>query len=95
MFTNDSRWDRHLPAEDRGAEAIEVGVICKKGRLYPRWFVWEGRRYAVREITYRWKDRRGDDLLHYFTVTDGGNVFQIYFNSRHTHWRLEKVMPME
>jgi hypothetical protein len=94
MFSNDSRWDRHLPYQSREAEAIDVGVIFRKGQILPKTFVWKDRKYQVKEITYHWKDARGAEVLHYFAVSDGVNIYQIYLNSKYMHWRLEKVCPI-
>ncbi len=93
MFTPDSRWDRHLPHQSHQEDPIEVGVIFKKGKLIPQWFIWHDRRCAITEITYQWQDQRGGELLHFFSVSDGVNIYQIYLNNKYLHWRLTKVSP--
>ncbi len=96
MFNPLARWDRHLPGESFAHEQpIEVGVVFKKGKMFPRWFVWNDRKYVIQQITYQWCDRRGEETLHQFTVSDGVNVYQIYFNSRYLVWRLDKVVTHE
>jgi len=93
MFNTHSRWDRHLPYDPTEAESLEVGVIFRKGQAHPKWFVWKGRRYAVKATTFRWQDKRGTEKLHLFSVTDGINLYQIHFNPSLMHWRLEKICP--
>jgi len=90
-FNNDSRWDRHLPHQEREADLIDVGVIFKRGKILPRSFIWKKRKYLIEEITYHWEEKRGGEILHFFTVTDGTNVYQIYLNNKYMHWKLEKV----
>ena len=93
MFTPDSRWDRHLPHQSHQEEPIEVGVIFKEGKLLPKWFTRNGRKYSIKEITYQWQDHRGNESLYFFSVSDGANLYQIYLNNRYLHWRLAKVCP--
>ncbi len=88
MFTNDSRWDRHTPEQSHDEAVIDVGVIFKNGKMLPKTFVWQNRKYHIKEITYQWKETRGNEVLHFFTVTDGGNLFRIYLNNKYMHWRL-------
>ncbi|MEA3226991.1 MAG: DUF6504 family protein [Planctomycetota bacterium] len=95
MFSNDSRWDRHTPGDDREEVPINAGVYFKKGRAYPKMFIWRDRRYDVEEVTYHWEERRGRDLLHFYTVAAGGNVFVIYFNTKYLYWRLARTCPNE
>ncbi len=95
MFSRNARWDRHLPHESHHEKSIEVGVIFKNGKLYPRWFIWQSRKYIIKEVTYEWKDKKGDEILHCFSVSDGANLYHIHFNHKWVHWRLKKICPIE
>ena len=95
MFNPQARWDRHLPSDSHEEEAIEVGAIFRNGKMFPKWFLWKDRRYSIKEVTYEWQDKRGTEVLFFFAVSDGTNIFQIYFNNRFVHWRLTKVLPPE
>lgn len=95
MFSNDSRWDRHTPDQLRKEEPIDVSVIFEQGNIVPRQFVWHGRKYTVKEITYQWRERRGDQQLIYFTLSDGVNIYKIYFNNKYLHWRMVDTCPIE
>ena len=94
MFSPDSRWDRHLPHQSYQEDPLEVGVIFQKGKIIPKWFVWKDRRYAIKEITYQWQDHRGGETLHFFSVSDGINIYQIFLNNKHLSWRLAHVCPI-
>ena len=95
MFSNESRWDRHLPHQERCDEAISVGAVFQGGRVYPKFFIWRYNRYSVDKVDYRWEERRGAGFLHFFTVTAQSNIYQIYFNSVKMHWRLNKVGALD
>jgi len=70
---------------------IEVEVGFSRGKARPYRFLWKNRPYAIREITYQWRDREGRALLTYFSVTDGVNLFELCFNSETLLWKLTKV----
>ena len=89
MFSPDSRWDRHLPGESHSnEEALEVGVIFRKGKIIPKWFVRNTTRHPIKEVTYEWADKRGGEILYFFAVSDGQALYQIYFNTTQLNWRL-------
>ncbi len=94
MFNSDSRWDRQLPSQGYEEDMIEVGALFKGGSIIPKAFIWKNRKYQIKEMTYHWQERRGVEVLYYFTVSDGSNLYQIYLNNRYMHWRLEKVCPL-
>lgn len=91
MFSNDARWDRHLPSDVRESDVIEVGALFRGGRILPCMFVWQKRRYKIKEITCFWKEKNGTDELYHFSVTDGINLYYIALNARYMSWRLLKV----
>jgi len=95
MFSNDSRWDRHTPEQERDESPIDVGVIFKGGKAFPKSFIWQKQKYQIKDITYHWAETRGAEVLHFYTVTDGTNLYKIYFNTKHLVWRLVKVCPIE
>ena len=94
MFSRDSRWDRHLPHESREEQPIDVGAVFAKGQVLPRWLIINNRKIQIREITYHWQERRGDQMLFYFSVSDGVNLYKIYLNSKWMGWRLERTTPL-
>lgn len=95
MFNPNARWDRHLPHEPQHiGEPIQVGVVFKKGQLFPRWFIWNNHKYNIQQITYRWKDKQGQEERYFFSVSDGVNIYQIYLNNKQMNWRLNKICPI-
>lgn len=74
-------------------EPIKVGVVFgdDKKKLKPVWFVWSGRKYDIREITYIWMERTGNASIHHFTVTDNAHLFDISYCTDTMVWTLHSV----
>ncbi|MBN1621566.1 MAG: hypothetical protein JW871_03130 [Endomicrobiales bacterium] len=72
-------------------ESIDVGAVFGKNRIKPKWFVWNGKKYQIKEITYTWKENQGEAKLIHFSVTDGATLFELCLNQKTLMWRLEKA----
>jgi len=73
-------------------QIIKVGAVFRGGSdIRPTWFIWEGRKYAVKEVNYVWMDRIGREKVHCFSVTDGANNYEISFNAERAIWKLNKI----
>ena len=72
-------------------ESIEVGAVFGKSRIKPKWFVWNGRKIDIREVTYAWKAREGEAVVQYFAVTDGATSFELSLNQKTMQWTLQKT----
>ena len=72
-------------------KAVKVGAVFKNGAIHPAWFVWDGRRYGVKEVNYTWRMSKGLAEIHFFSVSDGINSFELSFNAREMTWTLTKV----
>ena len=86
MFSNDSRWDRHLPHDVLEEDVIEVGAVFRGGEVIPRCFIWKESKYHIQEVTYHWQDKRGGDVLHFFSVSDGVNLYLIHVYGNQSEW---------
>lgn len=96
-FNPKARWDRHMPADsphdsEHLDERIEVLAFFRAGRAYPRVFFWKHKKYKVREITYNWQERCGQETLNYFSVSTGIDLYQISFNNTTLSWRIDKLI---
>jgi hypothetical protein len=97
-FNPNARWDRHIPEDSNAAaaellnEKIEVLALFKQGKAYPRLFTLNSKKYKVKRITYNWQERRGQELISYFSVSTGTDLYQISFNSATLGWRLDKII---
>jgi hypothetical protein len=76
-------------------QTIKVGAIFKGDKIVPKWFVWEERKYGIKDVNYTWSDRQGREKIHCFSVTDGVNNYELTFHSEKTVWKLTKVFGGE
>lgn len=72
-------------------EQVVVAAVFQNGHALPHSFSWRGRKYKVEHINLEHSERRGDDLLFCFSITAGGNSYELSFNSHLLVWILEKV----
>ncbi len=92
MFNPEARWDRKFPGEEEEiGEKVEVTVYFRRGKAFPRMFIWKGEVHKVEKVTYHWEERRGEEIVHYFGVKEGNNLYYLSFSSSTLLWRLIKV----
>ncbi len=73
-------------------ETVKVGAVFESGSsVKPVWFIWQGRLHRIREITYRWKSRRGQSVIRHFAVTDQSDLYELKFDTCACVWRLGYV----
>ena len=70
-------------------ERVKVLALFDEEGVKPLRFQWRGMTYPVRQITLRWKERKGGGPAYRFAVSDGANAFQLTYNSECLNWRLE------
>ncbi len=76
-------------------ETVRVGAVFDKGQaIFPRWFVWHGRKYVIRRVTFSWKVKEGTNFNYHFSVTDGVNLFELCYDPQAFTWKLMSVSPM-
>ncbi|MBM3252617.1 MAG: hypothetical protein FJZ11_07575 [Candidatus Omnitrophica bacterium] len=94
MFNPRARWDRELPnsSNDLLNEIISVSVFFEKGKIIPQSFVWRKNLYQIKQITYFWQERQGSELVSFFSVDTGTDIYQLSFNNNSFGWRLDKII---
>jgi hypothetical protein len=70
-------------------EKIKVGAVFKNGNVFPKWFQYHSKKITVKEITYSWKRKNGENRLIYFSVSDGVNLYELSFHPDNLLWNLE------
>jgi hypothetical protein len=76
-------------------EAIKVGAVFDPEQIIqPKWFVWNGRKYAIEKVTFTWKVRDGQKIFYHFAVTDGANLYELTYDASTLSWKLMAVSPM-
>ena len=68
-----------------------MAAVFKDGKIVPRWFIWNGRRITVVEVTYRWESEAGEVTLKHFSASDGANLYELCFDTASMIWRLKNV----
>ena len=99
-FNPRARWDRHIPETERCPQdnsselntRIEVLVWFRNGKVQPRLFIWDNKKYRIKNINYNWQERRGRELISLFSVSSGFDLYQISFNNTSYYWRLDKII---
>jgi hypothetical protein len=74
-------------------DRIEVYIVFNgEGRkMRPVKFRWNGRVYAVRDVTYTWESTRGATKYLHFAVCDDANLFELVFDSSALVWEVRNV----
>jgi hypothetical protein len=71
-----------------------ISVIASFGLPYkirPVRFKWNGRLFEVREITYSWQTKEGQNKIYHFSISDGKTLYELSFHAASLLWRLEKI----
>ena len=72
-------------------DPIEVGARFGSRGMRPVWFLWQGTRRTVREVTCAWSERDGAAVHRCFAVTDGHAFYELRFDTRALRWRLTAI----
>ena len=72
-------------------KTVSVGAVFRRSSVVPQWFGYQGRKIAIKEITYSWKEKRGESMFLHFVVTDGINLYDLSFQPEQLSWHLEAV----
>lgn len=73
-------------------EHIRVAVIHGPGnKIKPVWFDWKRQKHEVKEITYHWEHKIGNDLLLHYSVHDGAALYELIYNLTQRTWLLESI----
>lgn len=104
-FNPKARWDRHPPGggqvipetEDSVNpgildEKIEVLAYFKNSGIFPRAFIRNNKVHRIRKITYNWQERRGREVINFFSVDTGTFLYQISFNNTTYRWQIDRII---
>jgi hypothetical protein len=70
--------------------AITVGAVFGgTKKIKPVWFIWQRRKYYIKDITYIWNRREGSSLRYLFSVTDtADNLYELSYQTDNATWHL-------
>ena len=94
MFNPQARWDRNLPTEktDYLYENIEVMASFSHGKIIPQYFQWRSHEYKINKINYTWQEKKGQEVIYYFSVNAGDDLYQISFYNKSCIWKMDKII---
>ncbi len=71
---------------------IRVGAIHGPGgRIEPVWFDLNRCQHRIRQVTNRWRERRGGQIFFHFHVTDDGALYELVYKPTEGVWQLELI----
>lgn len=93
MFNHQARWDRELP-HDAAPAGAPIVATCRveNGSLTPDSFIWRGQTFPVTKINFRWKDKKGEEVLFYFSVSTPRGTYEIVFSRERLTWHLSRLV---
>lgn len=59
--------------------------------MRPVWFLWQGKRREIEEVTASWREQDGAQVHYCFSVVSGAGCDELRFDARALRWRLTKV----
>jgi hypothetical protein len=71
-----------------------INVIASFGLPYkirPLKFKWSGKFFEVKDITYTWQTKEGQNNIYHFSVTDGRTLYELSFDVHSLLWKIENI----
>jgi len=71
-----------------------ISVVASFGPPYkirPVRFRWNGKLFEVKEITYLWQTKEGQNRIYHFSISDGKTLYELSFDISSLLWKLEKL----
>jgi hypothetical protein len=71
-----------------------ISVVASFGLPYkikPLRFKWSGKLFEVKDITYSWQTKEGQNRIYHFSISDGKTLYELSFDTSSLIWRLEKL----
>ena len=72
-------------------EPVDVAAVFGNNQIRPRWFVWKNRRYPVEKITYTWREKEGEEVICYFSVTSSATLYYLAYHTKKLKWVLDRI----
>ena len=72
-------------------ESVEILVKFNKEVVQPCAMKWQGCVYNIKKVNLVHRDRIGNDMVYYFSVSDEVNFFRLAFFTKDLSWRLKEL----
>jgi hypothetical protein len=60
-------------------------------KVIPRAFLWKHRRYVINSLNLVHKEKEGDVIMYYFSVSTDTNTYKLAFNNLTLEWNLVEI----
>lgn len=71
--------------------SVSLAFDHTKGKVFPKWIVWEGRLHSITKIGLHHTYREGRVLYHVFSVASKTLFFRLLLNTDNLFWTLEEI----
>lgn len=68
------------------AESVIVGLSNS-----PKWVKWKGRVYKIDKVGLHHTYKKGDTLMHIFSVVSGNLFMKLAFDTKNLSWELVEI----
>ena len=66
-------------------------TASRRVHAIPRAFIWKNRRYLINSLNLVHKQKEGDALIYYFSVSTATNTYKLAFNNLTLEWHLVEI----
>lgn len=63
----------------------------RRTKVIPRAFLWKNRRYLINSLNLVHKQKQGDAVIYYFSVSTDTNTYKLSFNNLTLEWYLVEI----
>ncbi len=72
-------------------DPVHVETFFSGRKIIPRWFLWNGKKINIEQVTQSWEEKRCGKKTYHFAVYDGNSIFNIIFDPAGLIWTLAGV----
>lgn len=73
-------------------EPVKVAVVFEGGKMSPKWFIRQGRKFIVKQTDFIWNEKQGNREIVNFSVTTEGFAAELAFDKKYLTWHLKKTI---
>ncbi len=90
MFNTEARWDRHLPQDESlPGDYVNTVVSFNQGGVSPLWFFLNSDKHIIKNINFKWQDKKGKEVFELFSVSDMNNCqYTLCFSKQRMRWKV-------
>jgi hypothetical protein len=68
-----------------------AAIFSPDGKVSPKWFELNRRKFEIKETTYFWRDRVGEVPRMHYAVSDGEALYELIYNTCDQTWTLNSL----